>query len=309
MINRSFLTLFVSFVLVLGFSTQGHAETFYGIFGEEIDPPVFVDEVVDAQSSDVMAADDAPRMYWHHRTSGRNADVTTSNNQYSGARWQVTVANTNWRAVGLGDFNGDGKDDVVWWNYSFGTVAVVYPNDDGTLQYDTIGRLPSTSWYVVGVADFDNDGGPDLLLQHGSTRRVAFWMLDGVEYRETIEVDRDVTGYWWIAGVGDFNKDGNTDILWRDWYNGTNGIWYMSGTEFQSVEYIESSLSAKWTVQGVGDVNVDGNVDIIWRDCLSSCQSTGEVRVWLMNSQSRSSSFNLPLVSDRNWTLVGVGNF
>ena len=44
-----------------------------------------------------------------HRLADERDDVTTS-------AFLPTIADTNWEIKALGDFNGDGRTDVVWRN-------------------------------------------------------------------------------------------------------------------------------------------------------------------------------------------------
>jgi hypothetical protein len=65
-------------------------------------------------------------------------------------------------AVAVGDFNGDGKLDLVTSIYVNGGVSVLLGNGDGTFQphidYSTGGDSP---WIAVG--DFNGDGKLDLV--------------------------------------------------------------------------------------------------------------------------------------------------
>jgi Big-like domain-containing protein/VCBS repeat protein len=70
-------------------------------------------------------------------------------------------------SVTPGDFNGDGKIDLVTANGNGNTVSVFTGNGDGTFQ-------PAVDYPVVGaakaveVADFNQDGAPDLAVPNGA---------------------------------------------------------------------------------------------------------------------------------------------
>ena len=52
------------------------------------------------------------------------------------------------------------------------------------------------------------------------------------------------------------------------------------------------------------DFNSDGHPDILWRN-----ESTGEIKIWLMNGTVLSNSVSLRTVPDPNWKIVATGDF
>ena len=69
------------------------------------------------------------------------------------ARWGdylLSEADTNWAIVGVGDFNGDGKTDLLWRNTSSGENAIWYMN--GATQVGGIRLFPTVTdvnWAIV----------------------------------------------------------------------------------------------------------------------------------------------------------------
>ena len=62
-----------------------------------------------------------------------------------------TVADTSWQIAAVGDYDGDGKSDLLWLNSSAGQ-NYLYPMDGSTIK-PTEGYLravPVGNWTVVG---------------------------------------------------------------------------------------------------------------------------------------------------------------
>ena len=84
----------------------------------------------------------------------------------------------NWEIKGTGDFNGDGKDDILWQG-SDGTPAVWMMDGAHVDWLGTVGPFnPGPNWEIKGTGDFNGDGRSDILWQ-GSDGTPAIWLMDG----------------------------------------------------------------------------------------------------------------------------------
>ena len=75
----------------------------------------------------------------------------------------------------IGDFNGDGLQDLLWQNNTTGQVNVNYyggagPQPQGSAVLNNGWDL--AGWRLVGAAEFDGSGTPDLVYQNTQTRQV-----------------------------------------------------------------------------------------------------------------------------------------
>jgi hypothetical protein len=71
-----------------------------------------------------------------------------------------------WQLAGIGDFDHDGKPDLVWRRDNDTLEARVWLMDGANVKpgKSDIGLpLPAPGWRLAGVADFDGDGTPDLI--------------------------------------------------------------------------------------------------------------------------------------------------
>ena len=78
-------------------------------------------------------------------------------------------APANWSIAGVGDFNGDGKSDILWHDTS-GNVGIWDMKDSQILKTPSIASAPS-NWSIAGVGDFNGDGKSDIVWQNDSWQR------------------------------------------------------------------------------------------------------------------------------------------
>jgi hypothetical protein len=140
---------------------------------------------------------------------------------------------TEWIPVAVGDFNSDGKPDVVWQDATTLNGVVWYM--DGVNRIGSAMLNPvnpgDINWKLVAAGDFNHDGKPDIIWQDAISGDVAIWYMDGVnkiggDMLNPVNAG-DIT--WEIATVGDYNLDGQLDLVWQNAVSGNVAFWYLSG--------------------------------------------------------------------------------
>jgi FG-GAP-like repeat len=86
-----------------------------------------------------------------------------------------------------GDFNGDGKADILWQNNSTGQRVIWIMN--GTI-YQSLVNLGTvaTSWSITGSSDFNGDGKADILWQNSSTGQRLIWIMNGTTHTSNVSL-------------------------------------------------------------------------------------------------------------------------
>jgi hypothetical protein len=173
-----------------------------------------------------------------------------------------------WHIVGTGDFNGDGKSDILW--RSAGGLTTDWLAGSNGSFYGNAGNFLSqqdTGWHVADTGDFNGDGFTDILW-YKDDGTVTDWLGQengGFAVNSSI-FNAQVGVSWHVAATGDFNGDGMSDILWQsdsglltDWIAQSNGGFYGNSVNFLS-QQAETSR-----VVETGDFNGDGFTDLLWR--------------------------------------------
>lgn len=179
--------------------------------------------------------------------------------------------------AGVGDFDGNGKDDLLiksWWGFGILTK-------DAALT--TLGLKPFSSylgsWYLrssdtyAAVADFDGDGRDELLIRGASGTGIIGASSTGWLFTQRRWPNNAWVGGWrlgaldTVGGTGDFNGDGKDDFVVRSGWglgviapyatpklldgeaNGTLfGAWLLDGSD---------------QIAGVGDFDDDGKAELL----------------------------------------------
>ncbi len=174
-------------------------------------------------------------------------------------------------AVKLGDFDGDGKVDVLFKN---GKVALLGGAVGANAVAKTLLTLPSngdTSLVVKAVGDYNGDGTTDLAWESTTSDKQV------LEYLKVVNGSFDPAGAnfkslattgsfatWNIGASKDFNADTTPDLVWHNSINGgetaiwaidkTTGGFVLGGaTAFVTFNGQNIKTEAGWDVVGADD--------------------------------------------------------
>jgi hypothetical protein len=81
------------------------------------------------------------------------------------------IASSNWQIAGFGDFNGDGRNDILW-RSNDGTVSdwLANPNGGFTTNGSNYTIYATSNWHISAIGDYNHDGRSDI-----------FWSSDAGE--------------------------------------------------------------------------------------------------------------------------------
>ncbi|MCG5471697.1 VCBS repeat-containing protein [Micromonospora sp. LAH09] len=171
-----------------------------------------------------------------------------------------------------GDFNGDGRDDIV--AFTHGSLADVYvaPSNGSSFA----GATKWHDWFapnaeVAAVGDVNGDGRDDIVaFTHDTSGDVYVALSTGTGFGPGLKWHE----YFSIAGeypaLGDVNGDGRDDII-----TFTQGpvaasdviVALSSGTAFGAAQTWHDVFAVGTELPRVGDINGDGRDDIVTFTC------------------------------------------
>jgi hypothetical protein len=178
-----------------------------------------------------VANDSSPNYLYRNRGDGTFQDVSFG----SGAAFNEAGQEQAHMGVAVGDYDGDGRDDLHVTNFE-NDANILYHNDGGGLFSETtypagVGNasVPFVGW-GTNFLDYDNDGWPDIFVANG---HVYPWVeaLDwNTTYEQRVLLFRNLKGRFAEVGrgggeglsvasslrgsaTGDLDNDGDIDVV------------------------------------------------------------------------------------------------
>jgi hypothetical protein len=219
---------------------------------------------------------------------------------------------------GLGDFNGDGYQDLVWQNNSTGQVTVHYYDGTQGATYTGWNWLNGTGepsgWVLVGAADFDGNGVPDLVWEYMPTGQVTVNYYGGPGGTMLLGwnwLNESGAPGWTVVAVADMDGNGVPDLIWQnnatsqvtvDYYGGTGGTTLLGWNWLN-----EAGEPEGWQVVAAADFDGNGTPDLVW-EYVPTRQVT--VNYYGGAGGATYQGWNwLNSAGDPGWTVVGAADF
>jgi hypothetical protein len=216
---------------------------------------------------------------WRNYQTGENVIwFMNSQQQQIGSAVLPTLSDLNWVMEGTGDFNRDGKSDILWRNYATGENVIWLMDGSNALTSVNLLALTDLDWRIEGLGDYDNDAQLDIVWRNYRTGQNVIWLMNGVSplYGQDLLTLLDLD--WTIEATGDYDNDGKLDIVWRNYRTGQNVVWLMDGTTPTFGVDLVTLGDPNWVIENTADYNRDRQLDILWRNYL-----TGENELWIMD--------------------------
>jgi hypothetical protein len=179
--------------------------------------------------------------------------------------------------VAVGDFNGDGKMDIVVVENPY--ISVLLGNGDGSFQ------SPSDNDSFVGaqnvaVGDFNNDHKLDVVVVgfFGGSQGIGVLLGNGDGTLQS-SVTTPLTYVPATVSVGDFDADGNLDAAVADKFSGVT-VLLGDGTGGFGPQTLYGTTSFSGGPLIVSDLNLDGKIDLAIQSATANNQVGGIDVFW-----------------------------
>ncbi len=251
-------------------------------------------------------------------------DVANGNKWITYTSSQGILGSSSWsRATGwcagsndelhIGDFNGDGRDDMLCHDKSQGDKDILWANSSGAFNESTNHTYSNINWcsHPTGklyVGDFDGDGKDDTLCHDkssGYSYSGYIWIdyrsdgLDGTDWSQDLDWCTHSNGR---LHIGDVDGDGEDDIVCQDVADGNVWIDYAFNGGFAGTNstYFDGFCYGSGGQFLIADMNGDGREDLVCHNPQSGYKKlafattnftnrfVGTSREWQMNWCSHS---------------------
>ncbi|MDP1920248.1 MAG: FG-GAP-like repeat-containing protein [Myxococcales bacterium] len=233
------------------FNPQAGSTNASGAFVSSLSSPIIQRQTVTATSGSVVLR--------------ANASWVCANAPRYVAMPAVPTGGNIAQCIGSGDFDGDGRKDLVVGNAGSSDLSVMMGNGQGGVRL--VGRRPlsaaagSNAVVAVAVRDLDRDSRDDVLTANW------FWgsfdsFLGQADGGLSTPVTRGSGGFTSGFAFGDFDRDGRDDL-----FAAVGGLPYNATTAFRGLvdggfEYVGGVTANNSNGVAGGDLNGDGLADM-----------------------------------------------
>ncbi len=204
----------------------------------------------------------------------------------------------------VGDFDGNGKDDVMWYE-SWSGNANVFLSDGTCFSYsDSLTLKGFGKPDVALIGDFDGNGKDDVMWYEKWSGNAKVFLSDGSYFNYSDSLTLKGFGMPDVALVGDFNGDGKDDLLWYEIWTTTAKVFLSDGTYFHYSDSLTLKGFGMPDLALVADFNGDGKHDLVWYEAWSS-----NAKVFLSSGTYLSYSDSLTLKGFGRPDVSLVGDF
>ena len=205
--------------------------------------------------------------------------------------------------MGIGDFMGQGTDDILWQNQSTGLVGAWLISNGAVTGWAAFGPVDLSQWQFAGIGKFKGSSNPaDVLWFNQTSGYVVSWIIQNAAVTSGPVLGTADPSVWKVVGIGNFEDNGTDDILWQNQSTGIVGAWVISNAAVTGWDSLGSADPSTWKLIAIGDLG-NGTPDLVWQN-----QSTNLVGAWIINNGAVTGWAGFGPADPTQWQVLGAGN-
>ena len=168
----------------------------------------------------------------------------------TGGEYVSVIPVSGWSVVGVGDFNADGRSDLVFQNQSTNQIAIWLMSGPLYQGGVLMPSVPLAGWRIVATGDIDGDGFTDLIFQNQTTGQITLWYMNGTTYVGGKLMTAVPAPGWQMAGAGDYNRDGYFDLVLQNQTSNQAVVWYLQNGAYVGGDLLSVAPPPGWKIAG-----------------------------------------------------------
>lgn len=166
----------------------------------------------------------------------------------------------DWQLVLTGDYDADGKADLLWRSRTSGAIVVCLMNGLAMKGCGSPISVPST-YTLLGAADFDGDARADVSFRDAASGAVVACFMNDLSPAFCTQI-ASYPPAWRVTASGDQDGDGHADLVVQDPADWTLRVCSVVGAA-------AGTCTAAYALPGsevvaTGDYDGDGAADLLW---------------------------------------------
>ena len=138
---------------------------------------------------------------WRNRDGSRSTwdanGTLQSGTSFQENSWFHGSIDLAWHVVGLGDFDGDSKADLLWRNDN-GALSVWTSTGDHGFAENQFNAYAASNWFVAETGDLNADGKDDIIWRN-TDGQISIWHSSGADWVQNTYLGSSVGNDWSIA--------------------------------------------------------------------------------------------------------------
>ncbi len=190
-------------------------------------------------------------------------------------RMVKTRVKKEWQIVGSGDYDADGRSDVLLHNAIDNRFDLWSMRGGGAYESELLPDDFGNAAQVVASGDFDGDGMSDILWRDLESGDVDIW---GLTQDSTLGPLEGAGDPWGAIGAGDFDGDGRDDVVLREAETDRLALRLSTTGAREVIRSAANEGAHERQVPSIGDFDGDGLTDLVVYD-----GERAETQLWRMN--------------------------